>query len=68
MLGSRVDDSKKGGDIDLLVIAGKIGLNEMLKIKANPRPLMGDRKIDLVAAERSDTPFLEFIFEDSIRL
>lgn len=68
LLGSRVDDSKNGGDIDLLVISGKIGLKEKLKIKANLCTLIGDQKIDLVAAERLDTPFLESVFEESVRL
>ncbi|MCB1753628.1 MAG: nucleotidyltransferase domain-containing protein [Gammaproteobacteria bacterium] len=53
LFGSRVDDSRRGGDIDLLIIPGK-GLNAdekldaRLKIRSDLYRTMGDRKIDIV--------------------
>ena len=51
LFGSRADDNKKGGDIDLLVIVnGDIGDIELKKIKAITaiQFAIGDQKIDLI--------------------
>jgi predicted nucleotidyltransferase len=59
LFGSRVNDDKKGGDIDLLVrpdqaapaplFANKIRMLTLLE------RMLGERKIDLVVEQRGDT-------------
>ncbi len=48
LFGSRVDDTKKGGDIDLLIESDVIGLAEIIKIKTKLLLRLGDRKVDIV--------------------
>ena len=53
LFGSRVDDSRRGGDIDLLINPG-MGLSAdeildaRLNIRSNLYRSMGERKIDIV--------------------
>lgn len=56
LFGSRVDDSKKGGDIDLYIIPGQKSSAEQLykkKIKflVGLELAIGDQKIDVVIAK-----------------
>jgi predicted nucleotidyltransferase len=56
LFGSRSDDSKKGGDIDLLVETQKhISLKEELKILALMELRGIERKIDLIIESRNST-------------
>ncbi|RLA07944.1 MAG: nucleotidyltransferase domain-containing protein [Gammaproteobacteria bacterium] len=50
LFGSRVDDSKKGGDIDLfLVIENKINIfKKKLKFLAKIKKELGEQKIDII--------------------
>ena len=48
LFGSRVDDTKKGGDIDLLIESDVIGLSQIIKIKTRLFVRLGDRKVDIV--------------------
>lgn len=67
--GSRTDLSKKGGDIDILIISDKISLQEQLKIKARLITKLGDRKIDLVIAKNpKETPFVEMIYNQAVEI
>ncbi|MCX7760987.1 MAG: nucleotidyltransferase domain-containing protein [Hydrogenothermaceae bacterium] len=54
LFGSRTDLSKKGGDIDLLVISDKIDYNSRRNIKTELYLLLGDRKIDLIVTDNPD--------------
>lgn len=75
LFGSRTDDKKKGGDIDLLVIVEKEMKNSVVEKKVKIRSAIFDRipeqKIDItVAAEEeliTDT-FLRSIFSECILL
>jgi predicted nucleotidyltransferase len=53
LFGSRVDDFKKGGDIDLFIDTdnSKDLLNKKIKFLAKLNMLLGEQKIDLVIAE-----------------
>ncbi len=67
--GSRTDLTKKGGDIDILVISDKISLKDQLKIKAKLLVLLGDRKIDLlVAKNENETPFVEIAYNQAVEI
>ena len=68
LFGSRTDDKKRGGDIDILVISDKIKLSEKIKIKTNLYKLIGEQRIDLVAVPELNTAFLKYIFERSVPL
>ena len=55
LFGSRVDDAKKGGDIDLLVRSDSIGPAERRQIRRSICDVIGEQKIDiLVAADLAD--------------
>lgn len=50
LFGSRVDDNKKGGDLDILVLSDKkITLKEKIKIKTAFWKKYGIQKIDIVS-------------------
>ena len=56
LFGSRVDDSKKGGDIDLFIrTANKDGLFEKkIRFLARLKRQIGEQKIDVVFNEDED--------------
>ncbi len=68
LFGSRVDDNKKGGDIDLLVFSNKLTFDENLKIKVELKEILGDQKIDLIIKRDKTDPFVNMIFDSSIKL
>ncbi|MCE9550640.1 MAG: nucleotidyltransferase domain-containing protein [Betaproteobacteria bacterium] len=57
LFGSRVDDTAKGGDIDLLVLSRKINLMKKLAILAQLHQQLGDQKIDLAVYADLSMPF-----------
>lgn len=76
LFGSRVDDKKKGGDIDLLLLLNNsldyknILLNKHI-ILADLKSAIGDQKIDLVITNQEDLKkdiFLSNIKNNSIAL
>jgi len=68
LFGSRVDENKRGGDIDLLVFSKRLCSTEKRKIKIKLYELIGEQKIDLVIAQNTSSPFVQFILEDAILL
>ena len=52
LFGSRVDDARRGGDIDLLVETGKTGhaaiLQAQLRFLARVKLALGEQKIDVL--------------------
>jgi predicted nucleotidyltransferase len=76
LYGSRVDDSKKGGDIDLLLIVPNKEFKQSLvenkhKILAHIKRNIGDRKIDLLVCEAEAVeldPFVGLIYPTSVVL
>ena len=50
LFGSRTDDSKKGGDIDLLVRTpeGNKGVLARIRMSAMLKEILGDQKIDII--------------------
>lgn len=51
IFGSRLDDSKKGGDIDIMVVSKVINFEKILDIKAELYDKLGFRKIDLIVSK-----------------
>ena len=76
LFGSRVDDSKKGGDIDLLLVlsdpvVGQQALSKKHLILSDMLEKLGDQKIDLVIEKKENvgvSPFLKIIFPSSLLL
>ena len=69
LFGSRTDDFKKGGDIDILVQSDKIGLLEIVKIKSNIFKNIPEQKIDLLISKSNEkNPFVDFISNQLISL
>lgn len=48
LFGSRASDLARGGDIDLLVISGRIGLRDEWRIRRDILDEIGWQKLDLV--------------------
>ncbi len=57
LFGSRVDDAKRGGDIDLLVRSASIGPAERRRIRRTICDAIGEQKIDILIAADLDDPF-----------
>lgn len=75
LFGSRVDDHKRGGDIDLLLIVNANTKQRLMENKhyllSSLKDKLGDQKIDLKIAEALDfetDPFLAVIYSKSILL
>ena len=70
LFGSRTDDTKKGGDIDLLILSkNKYDFITMSGFKNDLIRKIGDRKIDILNYTTSDTSsFLELILSEAIEL
>ena len=69
LFGSRTDDFKKGGDIDILVESDKIGLLEIVKIKNTIFKNIPEQKIDLLVSKSNETNhFVDFISNQLISL
>lgn len=68
LFGSRVDDKKKGGDIDLLVFSDNLNFNDNLKIKIELKEIIGDQKIDIIITHDRSDPFVDLIYDSSVKL
>lgn len=68
LFGSRLDDNKKGGDIDLLIISNKILQKELRVIKFNFYDEFGEQ-IDILLDDGSlKNPFNELVFQKAVEL
>ncbi len=70
LFGSRVDDLKCGGDIDILIIGTQeYDLGIIMKIKSDIKEQLGDQKIDVVYERPGTmTPFGELAKMDALPL
>jgi predicted nucleotidyltransferase len=68
LFGSRVDDTKKGGDIDLLVISDSLTRDDKRTIKIKLYELLGEQKIDIVLAADDSDPFVKLALETGVEL
>jgi predicted nucleotidyltransferase len=51
IFGSRTDLTKRGGDIDMLIVSGKIDYRIRRKIRVDLQLALGDRKVDLIITD-----------------
>jgi len=68
LFGSRTDNSKRGGDIDIAVLSGKIHLKEKMQVKRAIYNEIGEQKIDLVVSADGKDPFFRLAVEKGIRI
>jgi predicted nucleotidyltransferase len=68
LFGSRVDDHKKGGDIDLLVFSKKMELSEKIKFKIKLGDKLGEQKIDIVIPNQYNKNFVSLIMDEAVLL
>jgi len=68
LFGSRVNDSGKGGDIDLLLLSHKITYGDKLKIKKSIFTALEEQKIDIFLSKNTDNPFVRLALEQGVRL
>lgn len=69
LFGSRADNTKRGGDIDLLIVSKRIGLRERLRLQSDLQDALGLQKIDLVIVDDVDhSPFAKSVQDRSIPL
>jgi uncharacterized protein len=68
LFGSRTDDRKLGGDIDLLIESAVLTPRDKRKIKLRLYEQLGEQKIDLILSAAADPAFLEHIRSDLVLL
>lgn len=70
LFGSRVDDNKKGGDIDILILENrKLSFEEKGKIEKEFFISFGEQKLDLVSLEiDTQNPFKKVALMEAIKL
>jgi predicted nucleotidyltransferase len=68
LFGSRTDDAKKGGDIDIAILSGKIKLPERMRIRRNIVDALGEQKIDIVVSSSGAEPFFSMAVEKGIQI
>ena len=70
LIGSRVNDKLKGGDIDILVVAGKeLSGQEKRDIKLSFYKKFGMQKLDIVSIKKDEpSTFKELALLESVKL
>ncbi|MEK7720825.1 MAG: nucleotidyltransferase domain-containing protein [Elusimicrobiota bacterium] len=68
LFGSRVDDAKKGGDIDLLVLSKKLDYSDGLTIRQKIFRKMDEQQIHLLIRKAPDEPFSRMAYREGIEL
>jgi len=68
LFGSRIDDTKRGGDIDLLVHSQDIDKKILRRVKWQLLELLGEQKIDILLSKQLKEPFVRLILPTSVKL
>jgi len=68
--GSRTDDSRKGGDIDIAIFSEKINKNVMQKIQVRRFicDKIGEQKIDIVTTNTGEEAIFRLAVAEGIQL
>ena len=70
LYGSRVDDTARGGDVDLLIISDMLGFREVLRLRIRILDRIGWQQLDLVVRRRDQVnePLAAMAQETGIKL
>ncbi len=67
LFGSRADDSKRGGDIDLLILSETLTSKEKRMIKLDLYNKIGEQKIDIVISKTGvESPFVKLAINGGV--
>ncbi len=69
LFGSRVDDKKRGGDVDLLIVSKKVDKKQVRQLRHSFFEKFGEQRIDIVIdnGEMQD-PFVKRIYKEAVPL
>lgn len=68
LFGSRADDAKKGGDIDLLILSSRLSPADKFKIKVSLFKRLEEQKIDITIAADTQRPFVRLALRHGVPL
>lgn len=69
LFGSRIDDTKRGGDIDLLILDEKLTKRDIRKLRIEFFKKYGEQKMDIIIDKPDfQNPFTKYIFKSAIEL
>lgn len=68
LFGSRLDDEKKGGDIDIIVISEKISFSDKLTIRKQIFSEVEEQKVDITIGADPNEPFLKSSLQHAVLL
>jgi predicted nucleotidyltransferase len=70
LFGSRTDDSKKGGDIDIAILSEKVNKDVMQEIQVRRFicDRIGEQKIDIVTSSDGKEAFFRLAVAEGIKL
>jgi Polymerase beta, Nucleotidyltransferase len=68
LYGSRTDDYKHGGDIDIAIVSDIITQQEIRNIRLTLYNLIGEQKIDIISGKMNMSPFLQKAVETGVLL
>ncbi len=68
LFGSRADDFKKGGDIDLLIFSDILSEKDKRRIRLSLYKELGEQKIDIIIARNLASPFVRMAYEEGVAL
>ncbi len=68
LFGSRADDTKKGGDIDLLIFSDFLSEHDKRGIRLCLYDRLGEQKIDIIIARDLTRPFIRMAYEEGVAL
>jgi len=69
LFGSRVDDDKRGGDIDLLIISKDFTKKHLQKLRIEFFKNFGEQKLDIIVDDgQMKDPFVAMIYKKAIKL
>jgi predicted nucleotidyltransferase len=67
LFGSRVDDNKKGGDIDILIVSDLIKKYDLIKIENLIFKQIDEQKIDFIVSKKNITNnFIKMILSKNV--
>jgi predicted nucleotidyltransferase len=68
LFGSRADDAKRGGDIDLLILSEKLTESDRGTIRLRIQEKLGEQKIDIVIARDLSDPFVRVAYNEGVEI
>ena len=68
LFGSRADDAKRGGDIDLLILSQKLTPRHKRTLRLALYEKLGEQKIDLLIASDTTSPLVRIALAEGVPL